>query len=121
MKKKATRHPARFKKIRSAFGKIGTLNIVLIFVGAYMIFINWQMLKVFQICGSAPETAWCALIAALLGECGICGWIKTTKEKHGKERKETEVTGSCLDAEGQEGGEINPEQDLSEDAGHPVG
>ena len=22
------------------------------------------------------------MIAALLGECGICGWIKTSKEKH---------------------------------------
>lgn len=76
------KHPTLWGKIKAAFGKIGTLNIVLIFVGAYMVFINWQMLKVFRLYGSAPETAWCALIGALLGECGICGWIKTSKEKH---------------------------------------
>lgn len=90
MKRESSRknkHPTLWEKIKTGFGRIGTLNIVLIFVGAYMVFINWQMLKVFQLYGSAPETAWCSLIAALLGECGICGWIKTTKEKH-KDRQE---------------------------------
>lgn len=71
-----------FERVKSKIGKIGTLNIVLICVFGYMIYINWKMLKVFLLCGAAPETAWCALIAALLGECGICGWIKTSKEKH---------------------------------------
>lgn len=70
------------KSIIGGFRKIGTLNIVLLCVFGYMIYINWKMIGVFLTFGSAPETAWCALIAALLGECGICGWIKTSKEKH---------------------------------------
>lgn len=88
--KHKNKNPTLREKIKNSLGKIGTLNIVLIFVGAYMVFINWQMLKVFQLYGSAPETAWCSLIAALLGECGICGWIKTSKEKHRKGRQESE-------------------------------
>lgn len=28
-----------------------------------------------------PETYACAVVAATIGECGICGWIRTTKDK----------------------------------------
>lgn len=69
-------------KVQELIKRLGTLNIVLICVFIYMMYINWKMLTIFSQCGSAPESAWCALIAALLGECGICGWIKTSKEKH---------------------------------------
>ena len=32
-------------------------------------------------CGSMPESYACAVVAATIGECGICGWIRTTKDK----------------------------------------
>lgn len=70
-----------FKKIKEWFGKIGTLNIVLICVGLFFVWFNYQMLEIFKLCGSIPETYACAVIAATIGECGICGWIKTTKDK----------------------------------------
>lgn len=69
------------QRVLGTVSRIGTLNIVLLCVFGYMIYLNWKMIQVFLMCGTAPETAWCALIAALLGECGICGWIKTSKEK----------------------------------------
>lgn len=81
-KKRRRRKPNFFENVKNSLKKIGTLNIVLLCVFGYMIYINWKMMNVFLTFGSAPETAWCALIAALLGECGICGWIKTSKEKH---------------------------------------
>lgn len=28
-----------------------------------------------------PESYACAVVAATIGECGICGWIRTTKDK----------------------------------------
>lgn len=84
-KSKKRRKKTISQKIKEALTKVGTLNIVLLCVFAYTIYINWKMINVFLISGSAPETAWCALIAALLGECGICGWIKTSKEKHSKQ------------------------------------
>lgn len=70
--------------------KIKTLDIVLLCIFGYMIYLNWQMLQVFREFGSAPETAWCALIAALIGECGICGWIKTSKERNRRKKEETD-------------------------------
>lgn len=70
-----------FKKIKEWFGKIGTLNIVLICVGLFFAWFNYQMLEIFKLCGAIPETYACAVIAATIGECGICGWIKTNKDK----------------------------------------
>lgn len=61
--------------------KIGTLNLVLLLVGAFFIWFNWQMISVYRSCGSMPETYACAVVAATIGECGICGWIRTTKDK----------------------------------------
>lgn len=73
-------------KRRKRRKKIKTLDIILICVFGYMIFLNWKMIQLFQMTGSAPETAWCALIAALIGECGICGWIRVSKDRS-RERK----------------------------------
>lgn len=86
------------RRIRQSFGKLGTLNIVLICVFLYTVHINQQMIDTYRLYGSAPETAWCALIAALIGECGICGWIKTSKEKH-KYRSRDEPDGNTGDVE----------------------
>lgn len=90
----AHRKPNKLKKAlqrwKKRFCSVGTMNLVLIAVFLYMILINAQMLQVYRAYGSAPESAWCALIAALLGECGICGWIKTTKEKNRDQQQEKE-------------------------------
>lgn len=69
--------------------KIRTLDVVLLCVFGYMIYLNGQMIDLFRECGTAPEGAWCALVAALIGECGICGWIKASKER-GKRRNPDE-------------------------------
>lgn len=70
-----------FKRFKEWLGRIGTLNIVLICVGLFFIWFNYQMLEMFKLAGSIPETYACAVIAATIGECGICGWIRTSKDK----------------------------------------
>ena len=70
-----------FKRFKEWLGKIGTLNIVLICVGLFFVWFNYQMLEMFKLVGSIPETYACAVIAATIGECGICGWIRTNKDK----------------------------------------
>lgn len=70
-----------FKKLKERIAKIGTLNIVLICVGLFFVWFNYQMLEMFKLVGSIPETYACAVIAATIGECGICGWIRTNKDK----------------------------------------
>lgn len=71
----------KIKKIVSTIKKVGTLNVVLILVGAFFVWFNWQMILVFREYGSMPETYACAVVAATIGECGICGWIRTNKDK----------------------------------------
>lgn len=68
-------------KIISSAKSIGTLNFILFLVGAFFLWFNWQMLDIFRTCGSIPESYACAVIAATIGECGICGWIRTNKDK----------------------------------------
>lgn len=72
-------HP--LKKLKEVVGKIGTLNLILILVGAFFVWFNWQMLDIFRSYGAIPETYACSVIAATIGECGICGWIRTNKDK----------------------------------------
>lgn len=70
-----------FKRFKESISKVNKLNIVLIFVGLFFVWFNYQMLEIFKSYGSIPETYACAVIAATIGECGICGWIKTNKDK----------------------------------------
>lgn len=78
------------KKMKEAICKIGTLNLVLILVGAFFVWFNWQMLEIFRQYASIPETYACAVIAATIGECGICGWIRTNKDRRREHKWEQE-------------------------------
>ena len=69
------------RKLKNAFGKFGTLNLILIIVAIFFVWFNWQMIKTYREYGNMPETYACAVVAATIGECGICGWIRTTKDK----------------------------------------
>lgn len=86
--KKKERHPLR--KIKELFSKVGTLNLILIIVGAFFVWFNWQMLCIYREYVSIPETYACAVIAATIGECGICGWIRTNKDKNRDHKWEIE-------------------------------
>ena len=101
----------RLKKIVMTVKKVGTLNLVLILVGVFFVWFNWQMILVFRECGSMPETYACAVVAATIGECGICGWIRTNKdkqqdrkwqkqdEKEGREQNDSDMNVGNIDEE----------------------
>ncbi len=76
------KNPRPLEKMKTIFSKVGTLNLVLVLVGVFFVWFNWQMLEIFRECTSIPETYACAVIAATIGECGICGWIRTNKDKY---------------------------------------
>lgn len=69
------------RSIKAWWSKVGTLNVVLVCVGLFFIWFNYRMLELYKDVGSIPETYACAVIAATIGECGICGWIRTNKDK----------------------------------------
>ncbi len=87
-RKKKRFHPLR--KLKEGINKIGTLNLILILVGAFFVWFNWQMLEIFREYASIPETYACAVIAATIGECGICGWIRTNKDRRREHQWEQE-------------------------------
>lgn len=63
-----------------------TMDIILVIVGILLIGFTVAMIILFRKYGSTPDTLITCVFATLAGECGIMGWIKTTKEKH-KERE----------------------------------
>lgn len=77
-------------RIKEYFQRIGTLNIILMLVGAFFVWFNWQMILMFRECGSIPETYACAVVTATIGECGICGWIRTNKDRKMERKWEKE-------------------------------
>lgn len=77
-------------KMKEFIGKIGTLNLILILVGAFFVWFNWQLLEIFREYGNIPESYACAVVAATIGECGICGWIRTNKDRKREHQWEQE-------------------------------
>ena len=104
----------KIKKVVAAVKKVGTLNLVLILVGAFFVWFNWQMILVFREYGSIPETYACAVVAATIGECGICGWIRTNKDKQQdrKWQKQDEKEGREQNESGMNVGNIDEEDNL---------
>lgn len=61
---------------------IKTMDIILIIVGVSLLLFTLEMIHVFEIYGAIPDTLVSCVFACLGGECGIMGWIKTTKDKN---------------------------------------
>jgi hypothetical protein len=79
-----------FRKIKRRIAKIGTLNVILVIVGLFFVWFNCQMLNIYMTVGSIPESYACAVVAATIGECGICGWIRINKDKQQKRKWDKE-------------------------------
>lgn len=61
--------------------QIGTMDIILIIVGVMLFSFTVTMIATFREYGAIPDTLVTCVFAALGGECGVMGWIKTTKER----------------------------------------
>ena len=61
---------------------VKTMDVILIIVGALLISFTVAMIVVFIKYGAIPDTLCTCVFAALGGECGVMGWIRTTKERH---------------------------------------
>lgn len=65
---------------------LGVMDIILIIVGISLLAFTIAMIGLFRVYGAVPDTLVTCVFATLGGECGIMGWIKTTKDRN-KERK----------------------------------
>ena len=66
----------------SAPRHIGAMDIILIIVGILLTAFTGVMVLLFMQQGAIPDTLCTCVFACLGGECGIMGWIKTTKERN---------------------------------------
>lgn len=74
------------KKPSRKKSSLGVMDIILIIVGISILLFTVAMIKLFREYGAVPDTLVTCVFATLGGECGIMGWIKTTKDRN-KERK----------------------------------
>ena len=68
----------------------GVMNVILIIVGVCLFFFTVVMIHTFREYGSVPDTLVTCVFAALGGECGIMGWIKTSKDRRREREWEVE-------------------------------
>lgn len=78
--RKASQQPAAAKKA-PLLERLGTMNLILVLIGAALLIFTVAMVGLFKSYGSIPDTLVSCVFAVLGGECGVMGWIKTTKEK----------------------------------------
>lgn len=80
------KHEYRRRRKRASRKKIGAMDVILIIVGISLLVFTVAMIWLFREYGAVPDTLITCVFATLGGECGIMGWIKTTKDRN-KERK----------------------------------
>lgn len=85
---------------------IGTMNLILILIGASLIWFTRRMMILYETTGGIPDTLCQCVFTVLGGECGVMGWIKTTKDKN-QDRKWAEEDRQRMEREAQQ-----PAQDL---------
>ena len=81
MRRKETRREVR-KKPSQKKSSVGVMDIILIIVGISLLLFTTAMIKLFREYGAVPDTLITCVFATLGGECGIMGWIKTTKDRN---------------------------------------
>ncbi len=65
---------------------IRTMDVILALIAVFLLAFIIIMLVLYYITGAIPDTLCTCVFGVCGGECGVMGWIKTTKER-GQERK----------------------------------
>ena len=71
----------RRKRKSAARKKLKTMDIILVVMAVLLVAFTLKMILVFEQTGAIPDTLCTCVFASLGGECGVMGWIKTTKDK----------------------------------------
>ena len=97
---KKTSDPKSLRKKK----KLGTMDIILLVIGAFLLIFTIYMIVLFREYGMIPDTLVTCVFATLAGECGIMGWIKTTKDRRQERKWEIEDRSEMndLDSENEE-------------------
>lgn len=61
---------------------IRTMDVVLVVVAVFLLIFVVAMMWMYYRTGGIPDTLVTCVFAVCGGECGVMGWIKTTKERY---------------------------------------
>jgi predicted nucleic acid-binding Zn ribbon protein len=67
-----------------------TMDVVLTFIAVFLLAFIVVMIVLYYITGAIPDTLCTCVFAVCGGECGVMGWIKTTKERQRDRKYEIE-------------------------------
>lgn len=70
--------------------KVRTMDIVLAIVALFLLVFIITLMWMYYRTGGIPDTLCTCVFAICGGECGIMGWIKTTKERCQDRKNELE-------------------------------
>ena len=70
--------------------RVKTMDVILVIVGVLLISFTITMIVMFIRYGAIPDTLCTCVFAALGGECGVMGWIRTTKDRQRDRKYEIE-------------------------------
>ena len=68
----------------------GTMDIILFVIAVFILIFVGIMLWMYYKTGGIPDTLCTCVFALCGGECGVMGWIKTTKERYQERQYEQE-------------------------------
>ena len=100
--------PSIISRIGAALERFGTMNLILLVLGVMLFWFTVTMIGLFREYGSGPDTLVNCVFVALTGECGMMGWIKTSKIKH-REREWMKEDINIVPPEEVPGGEDGPD------------
>ena len=89
--------------------KVRTMDVVLAIIAVFLLLFIVTMLVLYYITGAIPDTLCTCVFAICGGECGVMGWIKTTKERQKDRPYELEDRKYQENLDNQNGMETMPE------------
>ena len=70
--------------------EVRTMDVILVFIAVFLLAFIVTMIILYYTTGAIPDTLCTCVFAACGGECGVMGWIKTTKERQRDRQYELE-------------------------------
>lgn len=70
--------------------EVRTMDVVLVVIAIFLLVFVTVLIVLYYLTGGIPDTLCTCVFAICGGECGVMGWIKTTKERKQERKYELE-------------------------------
>lgn len=70
--------------------EVRTMDVVLVVIALFLLVFVTVLIVLYYLTGGIPDTLCTCVFAICGGECGVMGWIKTTKERKQERKYELE-------------------------------